>query len=177
MFKKTLKILCLVLIICMLTNCASTNEKTKNKNLQNVKSNLPKVPKYTIPGGTDESWRYLGTTENNQIAIEINESSIVSSAIQTYKFQDRKTIINPNTFVYTPNQKKYRFALGYWLMDCANKQYLLNKMSIYDIYGTLIQEYDYTRDDSVKWLKFGNSSIGELQYNYICLNQNRFLGY
>ncbi len=162
----------------MISSCATSNAgKYNTTNLQNVKANLPKVPKYVIPEGSGENWRYIGTTDNNQIAVEINESSITSTAIQIYKFEDRKTIVTPNTFIYQPSQKIYKYALGMWLMDCANKQYLLNKMSIYNIYGTFIQEYDYSTDDSVKWLKFGSGGIGEMQYNYICLNQNRFLGY
>ena len=164
------------------TNCATTSNisnisnKNKSNNTKNLtgKTVVPKVPKFTLPGGNLDNWRYIGTTANGKFADEINDASIKSTAIQTYKFTDRKTMIT-NKAILPSNV--YKFTIGQWLMDCSNKQYLLTNISTYDTYGTLIKNFDYASNDSVKWLKFGNGSIAEMQYNYICLNQNKSLGY
>ncbi|MFN8770189.1 MAG: surface-adhesin E family protein [Neisseriaceae bacterium] len=160
-----------------ISGCASTKKSSNFGGSTKTKVSVPRVPKFVLPGGNSGNWRYIGTTEDNQIADEIDDSSIKSSKVQTYQYLDRKTIINPNTFNYSKDQPRYKFSISSWEMDCANQQYLLTKATIYDTYGTLIKGYDYSKDDSVKWLKFGQSSIASIQYNYICLNQNKMLGY
>jgi len=162
-------------LVFMLVSCATNNSRILSS--KSGKVNLPNVQKFNLPGGNTSNWRYLGTTDDNLIANEINDSSIESNRDGSYKYQDRKTIVNPDLFTYSPQQPRYKFALGMWLMDCSNRQYLLLKMSIYDRLGNLLKSYDYSSDDSVKWLQFGEGSLASMQYNYICLNIKRNLGY
>jgi hypothetical protein len=169
-----LKLITIATTCLFLSNCATNSKNSGAKSGGRI---VPATQKFTLPGGNSSNWRYLGTTDDNLIANEISDSSIESSGKQTYKYQDRKTIVDVNSFEYLPNQPKYKFALGSWLMDCSSKQYLILKISIYDKLGNLIKNYDYTNNDSVKWLQFGEGSLANIQYNYICLNVNRNLGY
>ncbi|MCE2705489.1 MAG: hypothetical protein LW807_00195 [Proteobacteria bacterium] len=178
MQKTLLKLFYACLIGNLIVSCATSKQNTSSiNNNSNIKSILPKVPKTSLPGGNTDNWRYIGTTDNNQIADEIDNNSIKSINIQIYQFLDRKTIVSPNNFVYANQQQPYKFALGLWTINCIDKKYILNQMSIYDTYGTLIKTYDYTSDSNVKWLIIGDKTIAEMQYEYICLSQNKNLGY
>lgn len=165
------------LIIVLVTGCANSKMSTDNNKNSRTNLQIPKSPKFTLPGGSYNNWRYIGTTLDNQIADEIDDNSIKSVDIQTYQYQDRKTIISPRTFIYVQGQTPYKFALSEWIMDCAKHAYLLQHVNIYDTYGAFIKNYDYSKDNSVKWLNFGENTIASMQYNYICLNQNKMLGY
>jgi hypothetical protein len=146
---------------------------------QSYHKRLPRVPSLTLPGGKGDNWRYLGTTLNNEIISEINESSIknVYSNESLYSFQDRKTIINPNNFTYPENQPHYKYILGEWQLNCLDQTYIISSATIFNENGIKIASFDYSHDSNIRWIKFGKSSIGELQYNYVCLNKNRELGY
>lgn len=166
-----------LIIIALIAGCATSKKPAGKSSKSTGRSPLPKTPRFALPGGNSENWRYLGTTDDNQIADEIDYTSIESVIINTYKYQDRKTIISPNTFTYASGQPQYKFAIGSWMINCVKEQYLLTQTTIYDTYGNLIKQYDYTNDNDVKWLKFGHGSIAYMQYNFICLNQNKNLGY
>lgn len=140
------------------------------------------VPKVTLrgpPGGTDKNWRYLGLSDDGQIIVEINDTSIITTATaQIYNYQDRKTVVEPNSFTaYTAGQPHYKFLLSNWQMDCNLKQSIILNTTLYDVSAVEQMHHDYSTDNSVKWIKIGSGSLAELQYNYICLNQNRNLGY
>lgn len=145
----------------------------------NVAVSVPKVTQVTAPGGNDKNWRYLGLSDDGQLIVEINDTSITpDSKPQIYKYQDRKTVVEPTKFTsYTTGQPHYKFLLSNWQMDCNLKQYLILNSVIYDTSAVELLRYDYTTNSSVKWIKIGKGSLAELQYNYICLNQKRNLGY
>lgn len=158
-----------------ITNCALFQPKRISY------KKLPHVPSIQLPGGRGDNWRYLGTTSNNEIISEINEISIKSltnsSKKNIFSFEDRKTIINPNNFPYPDNLPHYKYALGTWQMNCKDKTYLLDNTTLFNEAGKQIANFNYKNSSDIKWIKFGKSSIGELQYNYVCLNKNRILGY
>jgi hypothetical protein len=156
-----------------LTSCAWFSSPPKKSTLT-----LPKVPPVTVPGGSGDNWRYLGTSSDNQLVVEINDKSISVKGVQIYAFQDRKMVVAPHKFSsYLPNQPHYKYIITNWQMDCNNKQYLIETATLYNEVGAVLLTYDYSQNVNVKWIKFGSGSIAELQYNYICLNQNRMLGY
>lgn len=138
---------------------------------------LPTVPQAQLPGGKGDNWRYIGTTNDGQLIIEVNNDSIKSASPQVYSFQERKTVKDTSQFQYLSNQVHYKYILSDWLMDCNNKQYILSNVSIFNELGSQIEKIDYSNNSNIKWLKFGSGTIAELEYNYICLNKNRQLGY
>lgn len=139
---------------------------------------LPKAPALQIPGGNTSNWRYLGTSTNGKLIAEINNSSIVATKDPNqYSFQGRKTIYNPYAYTYANGQEPYKYIIENWLIDCTNKQYVLVNATTYNKLGVQLNTYDYTGDDSVRWMKFGDDSIANAQYEYVCQNKNRNLGY
>lgn len=143
----------------------------------NTKVRLPKTTQTQIPGGNTSNWRYIGTTTSGELIDEINDQSITATAESgIYSYSDRKTISDPSKFQYA-DQLRYKYILSNWLMDCNNQQYILNLSTLYNESGTMLRQIDYSKNNSVKWLQFGDGSIAQMQYNYICLNQNRNLGY
>lgn len=169
-----LNIYALIIISSSLNGCAWLSGSPDTTNIK-----IPKQQAKPIPGGNLINWRYLGTTTDGQLVDEINESSIIKSQeSQIYLYQDRKTVVNPNQFSsYTNGQPHYKYVLSNWQIDCTNQQYLITSAEIYNDVGLQLQIYDYKNNNDVRWLRFGSGSIAELQYNYICLNQNRNLGY
>lgn len=160
-----------IILVC-LTNCAIFNATNKNK----IK--IPKVQLSNVPGGNLNNWRYLGTSADNQLIEEINESSISLQSEHLYKYQDRKTVISMAQYSsYVASQPKYKYVISEWQMDCIKQQYLITSSVLYDEDGKEIKQYNYSQDPDIRWIKFGNESLGELQYNYICLNKHRNLGY
>lgn len=157
-----------------LVSCALFSS-TNNKKPKPKKSNIPKVSAKQIPGGTGDNWRYLGISKDNQMAIEINESSLKNNNILSL-FQDRKTIINPSKFNYASITSNYKYSLSWWQMNCSLKQYTITTTSIYDNNGNLIKTYPFS-DPTTPYSKITSGSIAELQYNYVCLGINRNLGY
>lgn len=140
---------------------------------------LPKVQTVQEPGGNGRNWRYLGLSDDGQLSNEINESSIKSTDKPLiYSYQDRKTVSNINKFTaYVTGQPHYKFLISNWQMDCNTKQYLILTSTLYDSLGVIQLTYNYNNNDNVRWVKIGSGSLAELQYNYICLNQKRNLGY
>ena len=162
-----------IFVTIVLAGCSSPS-----KDYKTTKNKIPKIPKFVLPGDNSEKWRYLGTTEENQISSEIDSSSIKLDKNNIFVFNDRKTIINPNKFFYSKTtQTPYKFSIGYWAIDCTNKQYILTKITTYDTYGRSIKTFDYSNDNNIKWLAIGENTIANMQYNYICLKQNNNLGY
>jgi len=167
---KIIKLIILPLFVSILSNCAINSS---NKTHKSKKSSIPKVPAKQLPGGTSDNWRYLGTSQDGQISVEISESSINKTDTQT-KFQDRKTIINPTTLSASNAISKYKYSLSWWSMDCNNKQYFISSTAIYDDYGKLIKDYSFSNNQPIN---IGSGSIAELQYNYVCQGINRQIGY
>ena len=169
----------IALLLCI-SGCAWFGGGNSHKNSSyGGNTSVPKVTPVTPPGGTDKNWRYLGLSDDGQLIVEINDSSIKpTDKTQIYNFQDRKTVSDITKFTaYTTGQPHYKFLLSNWQMDCNSKQYLILNTILYDSSAIEQLKYDYTSDNSVKWIKIGSGSLAELQYNYICLNQKRNLGY
>lgn len=160
------KYICYLLLIA-LTGCSSFGGS----------GGLPRTPQAQLPGGKGDNWRYIGTTNDGQLIIEVNNDSIKSASPQVYSFQERKTVKDIAQFQYLNNQTPYKYILSNWIMDCNNKQYILSDVSIFNELGSQIEKINYTNNTNIKWLKFGSGTIAELEYNYICLNKNKQLGY
>lgn len=173
---KYLKNLITPTISLLLISCASqSSSNTYSKNHKSTqKSSLPKVPAKVLPGGSGDNWRYLATSDDNQIAIEINDSSISKNS-SINKFQDRKTIINPAKFNYQNFTPNYKYSLSWWQLNCDQKQIIINSTSIYDEFGKLIKNYSFNSNNV--WSNISSDSIAEQQYNYICNGTKRNLGY
>lgn len=171
------KNLTIIIGIVLLASCSSNSSPTYSKSYKSstskTKSSIPKVPAKIIPGGNGDNWRYLGATSNTAIRVEINESSITPQSAKQYKYQDRKTIVNPSNFAYQ-NTPSYYYSLSWWLMDCNSQQYIVNSTALYDVYGKPIKNYNFTDQNYSPVTK---GSIAEQQYNYICNNSNRNVGY
>lgn len=176
MVKHNLRTYISILLLISTSGCALFSS---SKSKSNQKINVPKVSTVTPPGGDDNSWRYLGLSDDGQLIVEINESTITpTNKAQIYNYQDRKTVANPDKFTaYTSGQPHYKFLLSNWQMDCNLKQYIILNTTLYDQLAVQQLRYDYTNNTNVKWIKVGNGSLAELQYKYICLNQKRNLGY
>jgi hypothetical protein len=158
-----------------LTSCSVFNPSSQSSTSNRVR--VPAVKPVQIPGGNTDNWRYLGTTTTSQIIEEIDDTSIKAIDLQIYGYQDRKTITDVETFDYQISQPHYKYLLSQWLINCQTLQYLLTNVVMYNGQGTILKSYDYTQDNNVRWLKIGSGSIAEMQYKYICQNQNRMLGY
>ncbi len=174
-----LTLIFLMLLISTLSGCGLFSSNTPKKTSSSGK--VPKVSQIQKPGGDGDTWRYLGTANDGQLVDEINDSSISSGIsnnnTQIYNFQDRKTVIAPKKFSYPSNQPHFKYLLSTWQMDCNNKMYLLNSATLYNESGVKIINYNYANDSSVTWLKFTSGNFAQMQYDYICTNKNRNLGY
>ena len=162
--------LCVILIL-FLYGCSSYNSPS---DISRTKPQSLKVYKFTLPGSSYGDWRYLGTTKHNQTSDEINNSSIELIDNNLYKYQDRKTVVSVNNFIYSANQPKYKFAISNWQINCITKQYQIISTILYDTYGNQITKYNF---DSSVWIKINSHSISDMQYNYICIHINNLLGY
>lgn len=176
------KITYLLLLSLLLNGCAMFGDSpSSTKKRTTSKSSVPKVPSIAKPGGDNGSWRYIGTTDDGQLIDEINDSSIKANTskenFQVYNFQDRKTVVTPKQFTYPSGQAPFKYLISTWQMNCSTQEYLLNSATQYNESGALIVKNDYTDNSSIKWLKFTSGSFAGMQYNYICLNKNRNLGY
>ncbi len=174
------RIVSLLLLSVLFTGCAFSSTGSKSRKSSYKKSSMPKVPPKQVPGGTGDNWRYLGTSQDKMIALEINESSISktqSPASGSYNiFQDRKTVIDPSKFNYQGLTPSYKYSLSWWQMDCSSKRYSISSTSIYDVLGNLIKTYPFN-NTTPNWSNIDSGSLAELQYNYICLGINRSIGY
>lgn len=167
----------IVVAICTISACSSNRSPNYTKSYSGTssksKTSIPKVPTRLMPGGSGDNWRYLGATENGNLAIEINESSIANQQSNSYKYQDRKTIIEPSNFPFNglPN---YRYSLSWWIMNCDSQQYKITSTSLFDSYGKPIKNYYF---DQSNYSNVTKGTISEKQYNYICNNNYRNIGY
>lgn len=165
----------LSLFACSTTSSGNGNTSSSSKSnyKSTKKSSMPKVPQKKLPGGNGDNWRYLGTTNDNLLALEINDTSI-SSSNSINKFQDRKTVITPSKYNYqgTPN---YKYSLSWWQLNCSQKQFMITSSSVYDTYGNLLKNYSFSNNQ--QWSSVTDGSIAEQQYNYVCKGMNRTLGY
>lgn len=167
----------IVIAVFGMSACSSNRSPNYTKSYSGTssksKTSIPKVPARVMPGGDSDNWRYLGTTENGNLAIDINESSISNQQANTYKYQDRKTVVNPSNFAFNglPN---YRYSLSWWIMNCDSQQYTITSTSLFDAYGKPIKSYYF---DQSKYSNVTRGTISEKQYNYICNNNYRNIGY
>lgn len=164
----------LSLLACSTTSSGNSGGSSSKSSYKSTKkSSMPKVPQKNLPGGNGDNWRYLGTTDDNLLALEINDTSITSSN-SINKFQDRKTVITPNKYNYQslPN---YKYSLSWWQLNCSQKQFMITSSSVYDTYGNLLKNYSFSNNQ--QWSSVTNGSIAEQQYNYVCKGINRNLGY
>ena len=165
----------LMFIAITISGCAMFGGNSNNS------SKIPKTSQTQKPGGNGENWRYLGTTDDGSLIDEIDVNSISSGAskqnTQVFNFEDRKTEISPGLFPYPTNQPRFKYLISTWQINCNSKEYLLNTATLYNDTGVKLIRYNYANDANVKWLKLGNGSFAVMQYNFICLNTNRNLGY
>lgn len=173
-----LKIL-IISLLCMLVSC-SFNKKNS--------VSLPKVNNTASPGGSELNWRYLGMNEKRNISLEIDDNSIKSYSINNdnylnesqnirnslLTFTDRKTFFDSNLLV---NNKIYKYVISSWVVDCLNEEYLIQDANFYNNKGESLAFYNFREDNSQNWYKVGNDSFSKLQYNYVCFDINRQLGY
>lgn len=179
LFKKDyLKLLTIALLLSFLISC-SFNKRAFVY--------LPKVNN-VVPQGSELNWRYLGMNEKRNIAIEIDDNSIkiysnkddnyINESQKVKKslftFIDRKTFFDNNLLV---NNKVYKYIISSWLIDCFNEEYIIQDASFYNNKGESLAFYNFRNDNSQKWYKIGNDSFSKLQYNYVCFDINRQLGY
>ena len=179
LLSKMKKNLYLILLInTLLSGCAWFGLNSSSS--KPSKTSIPKTPISQKPGGLD-NWRYMGTTDDGTMVDEININSINSGVssdnTQIFNFVDRKTVTAPNKFAYPSDEPRFKYLISTWQMDCNSKEYLMRTTTLYNESGTKLTAYDYTNDDNVKWLKIGSGSFAQMQYNFICLNINRNLGY
>lgn len=163
-------------LLVLLNGCAwfSSSRGTTHK-----KTALPKAPTIRVPGGIGDNWRYIGTTTDGLIVVELNNNSIqaVKNNNELFNFEDRKTVVEPSQYTYSANQPHFKYIINTWQMDCQNKKYLLINANMYNQAAVSIGKFDYSNNNDVKWLNFGEGSIADLEYKFVCLNQNRNLGY
>ena len=133
------------------------------------------------PGGTGDNWRYMGTTDDGTLIDEVNVDSIRSGVSDTnsqiFSFEDRKTVILANKFAYPVNEPHFKYLISSWQINCTSMEYLMKTTTLYNEVGTKLTSYDYNNDNNIKWLKLGSGSFAQMQYNFVCLNINRNLGY
>ena len=172
-------IYCNLLCFSLLTGCAwfgfgGNNSKPSSPG----KVKLPYVASLNPPGGTGKTWRYLGTSDDGQLVVEINDASIKMVESQVYNYQDRKTVVSVTKFTsYLASQPHYKYLISNWKINCDIKQYIILNTYLYNETASKLMSYDYTKDNSVKWIKIGSGSLASLQYDYVCQNKNRNLGY
>ncbi len=175
------KNLCIILVFnVIVSGCAwFGGNNTSSRKL--TKTNIPKIPQSQKPGGIGDNWRYIGTTNDNSMIDEINVNSISSGVssdnAQIFNFEDRKTVTAPNKFAYPTNEPRFKYLISSWQINCSTQEYLMRTTTLYNDTGTKLTAYDYTNNSNIKWLKLGNGSFAQMQYNFICLNINRDLGY
>ena len=166
----------LIIAISLVSACSSNKNpysKSYTGSTSKSKNSLPKVPARTTPGGTGDNWRYLGLTSNSPLAIEINESSINKITNNSYKYQDRKTVVIPAGFSYS-GTPSYYYSLSWWQINCNSKQYATTATTLYDSYGKLIKSYTFNQNQLTA---VTSGSVAETEYNYICNNTYRSVGY
>lgn len=163
------------LTVLFLNGCATNSSSSYKKSKSKSKNTLPRVPAKSLPGGSGDNWRYLGSSQNGQLAIEINESSI-KTINEMNNFQDRKTVVEPAKFNYQGLTARYKYSLSWWQLDCNQRQYSIRSTDLYDAYGKLVKSYTFSGADSDA-AAIASGSIAELQYNYLCIGSNRSVGY
>jgi len=169
---------CGLLCFGLLTGCAWFGFGNTSKSSSSSKLKLPKAQALNPPGGTGKTWRYLGTSDDGQLTVEINDNSIKAAGTQIYSYQDRKTVVSPEKFSsYMAGQPHYKYLISNWQVNCNLKQYIIQDTNLYNESAVKLLSYDYTKNDSVKWIKIGSGSLASLQYDYVCQNKNRNLGY
>lgn len=170
--------LLIILSAMILNGCAwfgFNNEKASRK------LSPPTTKLIQKPGGDTNNWRYLGTSEDGVLVDEIDINSI--SLIPTiknnsnYTYQDRKTIVLTNEFNYPNNQPRFKYLISNWQINCTTHEYLLNSTTLYNDAAIKLISYNYSNLNNAKWLTIGTQSFAAMQYDFICLNQNKNLGY
>ncbi|MDQ5920448.1 MAG: hypothetical protein QG673_504 [Pseudomonadota bacterium] len=167
----------------LVSGCAWLGGGNSSGSNKSGKTSIPKTGLIHKPGGTGSNWRYLGTTDDGILVDEIDVNSISkatnNSNGQISSYQDRKTVVLPNKFTYPSNQPNFKYLISTWQMNCTSKEYLLNTVTLYNESGVKLIHYNYSNDSDVKWLKPGDGSFANEQYNLICVDNAtaRNLGY
>ena len=170
-----MKLLIIISVVSSLfiTSCSSVKKSNSSTIKSSSSSIVPSVAKKTLPGGDSDDWRYLGT--NAQLVIEISESSIEPNKTpKTYKFVDRKRIIDTDKFKFIDNKQKFKYILSTWIINCDAKQYQSINASIYNDLGVKMKDISYRNN---LWYPIKADTVSQMQYNYVCLGINRNLGY
>ena len=72
MIKKLVPLLILLLSVNGCAFFSSSSSKSKPSNGER----LPKAPATVVPGGSGNNWRYIGTSSDGQLVVEIDDNSI-----------------------------------------------------------------------------------------------------
>ncbi len=163
------KIIIPLTLLTLVSSCAlfaGNSNHNKGK-----KSSLPKASRPQQPGGQGNNWRYLGISDNNQIITEIDNNSIklINQNNLIYYYKDRKTTTN------NQNNLRFEYIISEWNMSCLNKNYILLQDTLYNESGIAIKTDSYQNQNN--WRTIENDSIADAQYQFICNNKNRNLGY
>jgi hypothetical protein len=106
-------ICCSLLCFGLLTGCAWFSSGKSSKPSSSGKVKLPRVKSLNPPGGIGKTWRYLGTSDDGQLVVEINDSSIHMTESPIYTYQDRKTVVSPSGFTsYMAGQPHYKYLIS-----------------------------------------------------------------
>lgn len=173
---KSKKYILITFVTFTIISCStSSNNKSKATSSYNSKSKIPRVPTRVLPGGNSDDWRYLGLSSDGSFGTEINNASISSISYSKYSFQERKTIMDTNKYpYYQQNNPKYTYSISNWQINCNSKSYSIKSVTLYDQLGKQIKDTILYSD---KETQINNGSIAWQEYNYICNNVGRNIGY
>ncbi len=177
-FSSLLYLIFLLYLCLFLNSCGIFNWFSSSKSI-GIPAEFGKGQKTYTPGGSGTNWRYLGTTKNGLLVDEIDSSSITyqqnnnNNKIANYK--ERKVIIYPNLFTYPSNQPRFKYLISNWQINCDTKQYNLIDTTLYSETSQKIISYNYSKNSN--WQKINEKSFSNLQFNFVCLNINKNLGY
>ncbi len=172
-----MKYQCIIIsILCLLNSGCSTSPSSNKGTSKNhsTKNSLPKVPAKQLPGGNGDNWRYLGTSAELAISVEINEASIIHNA-ELYTFAERKTIVNPQKFNYPDLAQRYKYSISWWKLNCGKHQYQISSNATYNELGVILTQYTFPSDITPSLIVAG--SIADMEYQYLCNGLKRNLGY
>ena len=168
-----------VLLLSLLSACSYNHLPYSRKSTTAAdKVQLPKIPLKPYQPGLDTVWHYIGKSQDSKLIAEIDTGNISkTSNPKVYQFRDRKTITDPKSFDFGSIQPKFKYVISHWQINCESRQYVVLNATTYDAKGIQLTTVNYANNPAIKWLKIGNNSIANSQYDFICKNKDRNLSY
>jgi len=148
--------------LIVITSSCATGNVTKRSTIPT--KNLKRT---VVPSGKNYNWRFLGKNNNYEITDEIDENSVTIIGNNVFQFKERKTFINSDPFPegYTINNVKMR---------CADQTFAIIASNSYNRQGVLVSSKAIDNEEFVDIVK---NSFAFSQYQYVCINKNRTIGY